>query len=317
MFITQKEFWHILLLLAKTVRRIILTSLQQKEAFKISLKGMLINLALFVIKGVAGLLINSVSLMSDAVHSLTDIFSTLVVLVGIKISSRPADKKHPYGHERIECIVAFLLGIMLFVIGFSIGFEGFQKIFADNQTVNKFYTLNIIAILSAVVSIGAKEWMYHFTINYAKAIHSPSMEADAWHHRSDAMSSVGSLVGVIGLCFGYPIIDIIACFIISLFIFKAAYSICSDACKRIIDSSASENTIMCIKNSIMKNNDVISIDILNTRQFGSRIYVDIEITLDKNMTFEKSHQIAHNIHDTLEKEFPEIKHCMIHVNPSQ
>lgn len=285
-------------------------------ACHISVKGMLVNLALFAIKGVSGILIHSVSLLSDAVHSLTDIFSTLVVLIGLKFSCKPADKEHPYGHERVECIFAFLLGIMLFTVGGTISYEGICKMQAHKPVDPGFSVLSMIAIFSAVISIAAKEWMYRFTIKCARRIGSPSLTADAWHHRSDAVSSVGSLIGVIGICIGHPMADVWACFIISLFIFKAAYDICADACRRMIDTSADGELIEQIREKILENGRVLSIDILKTRQFGSKLYVDIEITLDSHMSFVEAHETAHAIHDKLEKDLPEIKHCMIHVNPS-
>ncbi|MDO5558151.1 MAG: cation diffusion facilitator family transporter [Oscillospiraceae bacterium] len=293
-----------------------MTKEEQKLAYHISVKGMIVNLGLFAAKGVCGLLIHSVSLLSDAVHSLTDIFSTLVVLIGLKVSVKPADKEHPYGHERIECIIAFLLGIMLFGIGGIIGYEGYEKMRFPVDTEPGFTVLNIVAAGSAVLSIVFKEWMFRFTMKCAKKIGSPSMAADAWHHRSDAISSIGSLAGVIGICTGYAIIDVLACFVISLFIFKAAYDICKDACRRMIDTSADSVLIEKMRSDILQNDEVLSVDVLKTRQFGSKLYVDIEITLESNLSFIHSHETAHLIHDKLENDFPEIKHCMIHVNPS-
>lgn len=293
-----------------------MTSAETKMAYKISIKGMVINLLLFAFKGIMGVLIHSVSLVSDAVHSLTDIFSTLVVLIGLKISNRPADRGHPYGHEKIECIIAFLLGLMLFGIGITIGWEGFTKLKNPSGSYEMLSFLNILAITSALVSIVAKEWMYRFTIKCAKQINSSSMSADAWHHRSDAISSIGSFIGVAGICFGLPVMDVIACFIISIFIFKAAYDICSDSCKRMIDEAADNRIINDIQNAILSNKEVLALDMIKTRQFGAKLYVDIEVTLDHNMSFEHSHEVAHILHDNLESTFSEIKHCMIHVNPS-
>lgn len=293
-----------------------MTSNETKLAYKISVKGMLVNLGLFAIKGIAGLMINSVSLLSDAVHSLTDIVSTLVVLVGIKISSKPADKEHPYGHDRIECFIALLLGLMLFFIGGIIGYEGYQKIVTPPTLVENSMLMTVAALLAAIISILGKEWMYRFTMKCAKEIGSASMAADAWHHRSDAISSVGSSIGVIGIMFGLPIIDVICCFLIMIFIFKAAFDICKDAIKRLIDSSGDPKTIDELKEIINANADVISIDDIKTRQFGSKLYVDLEVSLDKHMTFEHSHEISHSLESTIESSIPEIKHIMIHVNPS-
>ncbi len=293
-----------------------MTPAEVQMAYRISIKGMLINLLLFIAKGIVGILIHSVSLLSDAIHSLTDIFSTLVVLISLKISNKPADSGHPYGHEKIECVIAFLLGLMLFGIGGIITWEGITKLGNLSNIVEQTVLLNFFAIGAAIISIVAKEWMYRFTIKCAKKIHSPSMIADAWHHRSDAISSVGSLIGVAGLCLGYPIIDVLACTIISIFIFKAAYEICADACKQMIDASGDKSVVECIKNAILQNPNVLSLDLLKTRQFGSKLYVDVEVTLDHSMSFEQAHKVSHLIHDCVEDTMSEVKHCMVHVNPS-
>lgn len=289
---------------------------QTKLAQRISLQGMGINLLLFAAKGIAGLMIHSVSLLSDAIHSLTDIISSLVVLAGLKISTKPADKEHPYGHERIECVIALLLGIMLFGIGGIIGWEGICKL-REPTAVHSYGTvLSLAAIGSSLASIAAKEWMYRFTIRCAKKIGSPSMAADAWHHRSDAISSVGSFVGVCGIYFGYPLIDVIACFIISAFVFKAAFDICKDACRRMIDTAGDNTVIESIRESILQNPDVLSVDLIKSRLFGSKLYIDIEVTLDRKLSFQRSHQIAHTIHDIVDASSDMVKDCMVHVNPS-
>ncbi|MBE6907536.1 MAG: cation transporter [Ruminococcaceae bacterium] len=293
-----------------------MTPSESHLAYHISVKGMIINLLLFAAKGITGLLIHSVSLLSDAVHSLTDIISTAVVLAGIKISCKPADRSHPYGHDKIECMIAFLLGLMLFAIGAIIGWEGIHKLHNPPEISGISYLLNTFALVAALVSIFAKEWMYRFTIKCARQIGSSSMAADAWHHRSDAISSIGSLIGVIGIRFDFGIIDVLACFVISVFIFKAAYSICADACKKMIDTAGDYAIVTHIEHIILDNKDVLSLDMLKTRQFGSRLYVDIEVTLDRRISFEHSHNIAHSIHDSIENTITEVKHCMVHVSPS-
>lgn len=290
---------------------------ETKIAQRISLQGMGINLLLFVAKGIAGLLVNSVSLLSDAIHSLTDIVSTLIVLIGLKISSKPADEGHPYGHDRIECIIALLLGIMLFGIGCIISWKGICSFKAPVAYHSYGALLSFAAMGSAVASIVAKEWMYRFTMRCAREIDSPSMAADAWHHRSDAISSIGSLVGVCGIYFGYPIIDVIACFVISAFIFKAAFEICRDACRRTVDTAGDNAVVSLIRESILQNPEVLSVDSIKTRLFGSKLYADVEVTLDRELSFQKSHEIAHAIHDVVDASSEMVKDCMIHVNPSE
>jgi cation diffusion facilitator family transporter len=277
---------------------------------------MMVNLFLFALKGLLGMQIASASLLSDAVHSLTDIFSTLIVLIGIRVSSKPSDAGHPYGHEKIECVIALLLGVMLFGIGGGIGWDGVKKLFHPAAAVPQYSVMNGLAMGAAVVSIGAKEWMYRFTMKCAKRIRSSSMAADAWHHRSDALSSVGSLAGVFGMRLGYPVIDAAACLVISVFIFKAAYGICADACAKLVDAACSPELTGRIKKIAKSNREVLAVDALKTRQYGSKIYVDLEITLDRNASLAHSHDVAEEIHNEIEGDFSQVKHCMIHVNPS-
>jgi cation diffusion facilitator family transporter len=293
-----------------------LTPLESRMAYKISIQSMMINLFLFALKGLFGIKIASASLISDAVHSLTDIFSTLAVLIGIRVSHKPSDSEHPYGHEKIECVVAFVLGMMLFAIGGGIGWNGICKLICPVSALPPAFLLSTWAMGAAVISIGAKEWMYHFTIKCAKKIHSSSMAADAWHHRSDALSSVGSLLGIAGMRMGVPAADSVAGLVISAFIFKAAYDICADACGKLIDSSCSPELVSKIERIVKSNREVMAIDALKTRRCGSRVYVDMEITLDRNTSFAHSHEVAENIHDQIEGNFAVVKHCMIHVNPS-
>lgn len=287
-----------------------------QTAYRISIKSMAGNLFLFLFKLIVGFAIRSSSLISDAFHSLSDIFSTAVVMIGIKISSKPADDSHPYGHEKIESVVAFLLGMMLFGIGILIGWDGFLKILHPAPAELHMDLLNTAGIAAALLSIAGKEWMYQFTIRCAKKINSSAMAADAWHHRSDALSSVGSLAGVIGLRLGYPLVDAVACLFISLFIFVAAWEISADAFRRMIDAACPAEVTQMMTRHILSNQEVLSLDALKTRMYGPKIYADIEITVDKNISFEHSHEIASGIHDDIESTMGTIKHCMIHVNPS-
>lgn len=285
-------------------------------AFKVSIKSILVNTFLFIFKFICGLIIHSSSLISDAIHSLSDIFSTGIVMLGIKISNNPSDESHPYGHEKIETIIALGLGVILFYIGVNIGYDGIIKIIHPKTNISINIFLNIIGMTSAISSIVFKEWLYRFTIKCARKINSKAMEADAWHHRTDAFSSVGSLIGVIGITCGLTIIDSIACLVISVFIFKAAFDIVKDSFNNLVDHACSKEIINQIKEQIYLQKDVILLDTLKTRMFGAKIYIDVEITVDKNLTLQQAHKIASTIHDNIENNIPNVKHCMIHVNPT-
>lgn len=290
-------------------RRIFLV--ETKIANRVSVITIIINLVLSLIKFAVGFFANSQALISDAVHSASDVVSTIAVIFGVNMSSKKADSSHPYGHERIECIFSIILAVILLVTGMSLGVSAIKTITNGSEIVIP----GKLALIAAIISIAVKEWMYHYTKRAAKKINSSSMMADAWHHRSDAFSSVGSLIGVGGAIIGFPVCEPIASIVICLFITKAAYDIFVDAVDRLIDSSCSEEEIEKIKKIIFEVDGVERIDKLMTRRFGSKIYVDLEIAQKGSLTLYESHEIAEKVHDRLEEKMKEIKHCMIHVNP--
>ena len=285
-----------------------------KIANKVSFITILGNVLLAVFKLMAGIMANSTAMLSDAVHSASDIFSTIVVIIGIKMASKKADKEHPYGHERLECVAAILLAVVLFVTGLGIGTEALKTILSKNYT--EIVVPGILALVAAIVSIVMKEGMYWYTRYYAKKIDSGALMADAWHHRSDAFSSVGALIGIVGARLGFPIMDSIASLVIFVFIIKAAIDIFKDAMDKMIDRSCDEETENQIYACVLNNKDVRGVDMLHTRIFGNKIYVDIEIQVDASYTLKKAHGIAKEVHDDIEENFPKVKHIMVHVNPT-
>ena len=285
----------------------------QKVAEKVSSVTILGNLFLSVFKLIAGIAARSNAMISDAVHSASDVFSTFVVMIGIKLASKEADKEHPYGHERLECVAAIILAMVLFITGLGIGIQTLKNIFSGSYS--DLQVPGIFALAAAIVSIVCKEGMYWYTRYYARKIDSSALLADAWHHRSDALSSVGALIGIGGARLGFPIMDSIASLVIFVFIAKAAYDIFKDAVDKMVDHSCDEETEKQISICVMKNQEVRGIDSLYTRIFGNKIYVDIEIKVDGSYTLIRSHEIAEEVHDSIEKNFPKIKHIMVHVNP--
>jgi len=283
------------------------------SAMSVSFTTIVVNIILSAIKAIAGIVSKSSAMVSDALHSMSDVLSTFIVIIGIKASSKASDKKHPYGHERIECIVSIILSALLFMTGSIIGINALESIFTKSYTnVSK---TGAIALLAAVLSIITKEWMYWYTRRTAKKINSCSLMADAWHHRSDAISSVGALIGIGLSMAGFPVFDPIAGIVICVFIIKASLDIFVDASKKIIDTSCDEETEKHIIETVKSIDGVLDVNKLRTRLFGSRIYVDIEIAADGNLSLTNAHEISHKVHDTIEEKFPRIKHCMVHVNP--
>ena len=285
--------------------------MEKRMANRVSIITIIINLVLSVLKFLVGFFGHSQALISDAIHSASDVVSTVAVMFGINLSDKKSDTSHPYGHERIECIFSIILAMMLFITGAGIGITAIKNI-ASGAEID---VPGKMALIAAAVSIAVKEWMYHYTKRAAKKINSSSMLADAWHHRSDALSSVGSLIGVGGALLGFTICEPIASIVICVFIGKAAVDIFMDAVNRLIDRSCTDEEIEQIRECVMEIDGVKNIDKLMTRRFGSKIYVDLEIAEDADMSLLEAHSIAELVHDNIEEKIPEVKHCMIHVNP--
>ncbi len=285
----------------------------KKQANKVSIVTIAVNLALSLLKFVIGFVGNSQALVSDAVHSASDVVSTIAVMFGINMSAKQSDTAHPYGHERIECIFSIILSMMLFVTGIGIGISAVRIIISGADIAIP----GTITLIAAAVSIVVKEWMYHYTKRTAKKINSSSLMADAWHHRSDALSSVGSLIGIGGALLGFKILEPIASIVICIFIAKAAFDIFMDAVNRLVDRSCTDAEIEEIRKCVMEIDGVKKIDKLMTRRFGSKIYVDLEIAEAPDITLREAHDIAERVHDNIESKIENVKHCMIHVNPMQ
>ena len=287
--------------------------MDKKAANRVSCVTIIVNLALSVLKFAVGIAAHSQALLSDAVHSASDVVSTVAVLFGINLASKKSDDDHPYGHERIESVFSIILAMMLFATGAGIGISAVKTIISGDEIIIP----GRIALAAAGVSIVVKEWMYHYTKRTAKRIKSSAMMADAWHHRSDALSSVGSLAGIGGAVLGFPICEPAASIIICVFIAKAAYDIFMEAVNSLIDRACDTEEVQKLKDTILGVDGVRSIDVLRTRRFGAKMYVDVEISEDGNLTLFNAHKIAEQVHDSVEGAFDDVKHCMVHVNPAQ
>lgn len=285
----------------------------KKTAMRVSAVSIAVNLILSIFKLSAGLMANSSAMISDAVHSASDVFSTFIVIIGVNISSKKSDEEHPYGHERMECVASIILAALLFATGLGIGIGGVEKILTTNY--GELTVPGILALTAAVISVVVKEWMYWYTRGAAKKINSGALMADAWHHRSDALSSVGAFIGILGARMGFPVLDPVASVIICFFIGKAAYDVFKDAVDRMVDKSCGEDLIVEMERLVAECAGVAGIDEIRTRMFGARVYVDIEIAADGRLTLNQSHEIAELVHDAVEEHFTEVKHCMVHVNP--
>lgn len=287
----------------------------EKTAVRVSVVSIAGNTALSLLKLLAGIFARSGAMVSDAVHSASDVFSSLIVIAGVKSAAKDPDREHPYGHERFECVAAIVLAVILCVTGLFIGYAAVAQLRAEN--IRDLAVPGLPALAAAIVSIACKEAMYRYTRYYAQRFDSGALMADAWHHRSDALSSVGALIGVAGARMGLPLLDPAASLVICVFILKAAVDIFRDAVGKMVDRSCGEALEREILQCAAEQEAVLGVDLLQTRVFGNRVYVDIEIRADGERTLAETHEIAERVHDAIETRFSEVKHIMVHVNPAK
>lgn len=291
------------------------TKTNEKIAMTVSRNSVFVNVVLSLFKLFAGIFAHSGAMVTDAVHSASDVFSTFIVMIGYKISSKESDTKHQFGHERLECVASIILAMILALTGLGIGVNGL-KVMVTGDYENLMIP-GVLALAAAFVSIITKEAMYHYTKRAAKKINSGALMADAWHHRSDALSSIGSLAGVAGARMGFPICDPLVSVLICFLIIYASCEIFKDAVDKMVDKACDEETVKQIERVVSEQEGVLKIDDIKTRLFGARIYVETEISVDGNQTLYAAHEIAQNVHDRIEEAFPDVKHCMVHVNPKE
>lgn len=276
----------------------------------VGIKTLIANVVLSIIKIIAGIVAKSSAMVADGFHTVSDVISTIAVMIGVKFSEKEADESHPYGHERIESVLTVFLALILLFTGVGIALTAIKSIMH-----NDFSKPGILALIAAILSIITKEGMYRYTMKYANKINSTALKADAWHHRSDAFSSIGTLFGIGGAMLGFEILDPVAGIVVSILIIKVSTEIFMQGINQLVDKSADKETVGKIEDTIKHIDGVKRVDDVKTRLHGSRLYVDVEIAVDKNITVFEGHKIAQVVHDTIEKNLPDVKHCMVHVNP--
>jgi len=287
----------------------------QQIAMRAARNSIVVNVALSAFKLFAGIAAGSVAMISDAAHSIADLFSTVIAIIGVKLASKEADKEHPYGHERFECVAAIILAALVFSTGVGIGWAGLQMILTGNYSgISAF---GLLALIAALASIAVKEGVYWHVRAAAKKIDSSALMADAWHSRLDGLSSIGSFIGILGALYGFPVLDSIAAIAICLFIVKAALSIFREAIGKMTDRACDDSTVHEMHGVILAEEGVSGAEQIKTRLFGNRIYVDAEISVDASTTLNEAHTIAQNVHNSIELKFPKVKHCMVRVSPAK
>lgn len=282
-----------------------------EEADKVTIQSILWNIFLTIIKIFAGIFGKSSAMISDGLHSASDIISSVGVLIGNKIAKTPNDKEHNYGHEKAETLVSFLLSILLIIVSLKIGWGALQSLF----NLDSVQVPTALPLIVSIISIGIKEYQYRITIRIANKINSPSLKADAWHHRSDALSSIAAFIGIGGAMLGFKALDPIASIVVALFVAKVGFDILKDSTNELMDYSIDDEQEEQIRKIAEKTEGVINLGELRTRKHGAMAYVDLTICVNKDLTVLEGHELAHKIEKYIINEMKFVKGITVHVEP--
>ncbi len=282
-----------------------------EETTKVTIISILWNIVLTIIKVLGGILGKSNAMIADGLHSASDIISSIGVLIGNHIAKTPHDKEHNYGHEKAETLVSFLLSILLIFVSLKISLGGINSLFYLNEV--KIPT--ILPLVISLISIGIKEYQYRITIKVAKMTNSPALKADAWHHRSDALSSIAAFIGIGGSILGFKALDPIATIVVGLFVTKVGFDILKDSTNELMDYSLDEKEELQILEIAKSTDGVLNLGELRSRKHGSMAYVDLTICVNKDLTVLQGHEIANKLEISILEELQIVKGITVHVEP--
>lgn len=290
---------------------------RQKETYRVTIAGSIINILLLAFKFAAGILGHSAAMIADAIHSLTDFVTDAIVLVFVRLGSKPTDRDHDYGHGKYETLASAIIGVSLLVVGMMICYSGVTKTY-HAMCGEPLQQPGFIALAAAVASVVLKEWAYRFTVRVGRRCHSEAVVANAWHHRSDALSSVGTTVGIGGaIILGekWAVLDPLTAIVVSFFIMKAAWSVLSKAVGELTDGSLPKETEDEIESIVSEDNEVSVVHNLCTRRIGNRIAIEMHVRMPGETSLYVAHRHATEIEQRLKQRFGADTHISIHLEP--
>ena len=293
------------------------TDVREKEIYKVTLIGSAVNAILIVLKFIAGFVGKSSAMVADAVHSLSDFISDVIVLIFVKIAGKPKDKTHDYGHGKFETLATMIIGILLIIAGIGLLINDVNNVIRSlhGELLER---PTMLALIVAVIAIASKEWLYRYTVSNGKKLNSQAVIANAWHHRSDAVSSLGTLIGISGAMFlgdKWRILDPIAAIVVSIFIIKSGYDIVNPCISELLEASLPEDKENEIENLVTSVPGIEFIHNLRTRRIGNGIAVDLHAKMDGNLTLSEAHEKATAAEKAIRKESGENSIINIHMEP--
>lgn len=293
------------------------TKEREKRIYRVTLMGSVVNVILLVFKFIAGILGGSAAMIADAVHSLSDFLTDIVVIAFVRISSKPEDEDHDYGHGKYETLATSIIGLALLMVGLYIFFNGARQIW-DVMHGAEIEQPGLVALIAAIVSILLKEWTYRFTASVGKKVESQAVIANAWHHRSDALSSIGTAIGIGGAILlgkGWAVLDPVAALVVSVFIVKTALGLLSTSSGELLEKSLPKEVEKKIVDIVESEPEVSEVHHLCTRRIGSNIAIEMHIRMPGEISLKDSHTRASDIERMLRQHFGEHTHINLHVEP--
>ncbi|HEX20403.1 MAG TPA: cation transporter [Acidiferrobacteraceae bacterium] len=281
-----------------------------RETVKVTLVGSAVDLLLGVVKIVIGIVGHSQALIADGIHSLSDLATDFIVLYAAKHSSHKADKEHPYGHERIETVATVILGVALIAVAIGIAYHALQRMFHPEQLLQPSFWVLVVAVISVI----SKELIYHYTMRVARKHNSAMLRANAWHSRSDAVSSIIVVVGVIGTMAGLPYLDALAAIGVAFMIAKIGWELGWSSLQELVDTGLEQHRVDAIRQIILGTAGVCSLHMLRTRMMGGMALVDVHVQVDPDLTVSEGHHISETVRRQLIQEIPEVSDVMVHID---
>lgn len=293
------------------------TKEREKKIYRVTLMGSVVNVILLVFKFIAGILGGSAAMIADAVHSLSDFLTDIIVIAFVRISSKPEDEDHDYGHGKYETLATSIIGLALLMVGLYIFYNGARQIW-DVMHGAEIEQPGLVALIAAIVSILLKEWTYRFTVSVGKKVESQAVIANAWHHRSDALSSIGTAIGIGGAILlgkGWAVLDPVAALVVSVFIVKTALGLLSTSSGELLEKSLPKEVEKKIVDIVESEPEVSEVHHLCTRRIGSNIAIEMHIRMPGEISLKDSHTRASDIERMLRQHFGEHTHINLHVEP--
>ena len=294
-------------------------SSREKGIYKVTIVGSIVNFLLLVFKFFAGIAGHSAAMLADAVHSLSDFITDIVVIVFVRIAGKPEDKGHDYGHGKYETLATAIIGLLLLCVGFGIFWNGASSIYTFLRG-GQLESPGVVALVAALVSIVSKEILYQYTVIQGKKLNSQAVIANAWHHRSDALSSIGTAIGIGGdILLGdhWRVLDPVAAVVVSFFIMKVSVRLLIPCVDELLEKSLPEDVEKEIEQTVLSFPGVSQPHHLRTRRIGNYYAIELHVRMDGKITLEEAHSTATAIENKLKEMFGKGTHVGIHVEPTK